>query len=113
MTTPLRSKAVGVILAIGWAVILTAVWGICTPAHAAGPLSTDFEGRVVVDGKRAAGIPVVLRHPTTGRVLVRYTNSTGRYHFTGLRPDGVYVISANGQSVQRTPVLGRTLNQDF
>lgn len=41
MTTPLRNKAVGVILVIGWAVILTAAWGICTPARAANALATS------------------------------------------------------------------------
>lgn len=113
MTTPLRNKAVGVTLAIGWAVFLTAVWGLLTPAHAANALATDYTGFVVVHGKPTAGIPVVLRHPTTGRVLVRYTNAQGRYRFSNVRPDGVYRVEALGQVHARRVFQGTTFRHDF
>lgn len=113
MTTPLRNKAVGVILVIGWAVILTAAWGICTPARAANALATDYTGFVQLDGKPAAGIPVVLRHPSTGRVITRYTNAQGRYRFGNVRPDGVYSVEALGRTHERRAFQGITFRQDF
>ena len=100
-------------LAIGWAVFLTAVWGLLTPAHAANQLATDYTGFVTADGRPAANVPVVLRHPTTGRVLVCYTNAQGRYRFSNVRPDGVYSVEALGQVHARRAFQGATFRHDF
>ncbi|HFK1824852.1 TPA: carboxypeptidase-like regulatory domain-containing protein [Stenotrophomonas maltophilia] len=93
--------------------ILTAVWGIFTPARAANALATDYTGFVQVDGKPAAGVPVALRHPSTGRILVRYTNAQGHYRFNNVGPDGVYSVEALGQVHQRRAFQGTTFRHDF
>lgn len=102
-------------------------------AKAANILATDFVGRVSVDGVSKSGQLVVLHHKETNRTLRAYTNAKGRYHFANVRPDGNYTITLmkcetlcrkdnddttysvydGNVSVERKPVLGKTLQQNF
>jgi len=98
-------------------------------ASAAYILATDFIGRVSVDGVPKSGQLVVLHHKETNRTLRAYTNKKGRYHFANVRPDGNYTVTLmkcnetckesdeskyeHSVSIERKPVLGATLQQNF
>lgn len=113
-TSELSPRRAAQFIAFCWMVVLgAALLAFAGHAKAAHQLATDYTGFVVVDGKPAAGIPVVLRHPSTGRLLVRYTNAQGRYHFNNVRPDGIYAVEALGQTHERRAFQGTTFRHDF
>lgn len=79
---------------------------LSAPAWATYPLTSDLAG-VVVDANKApvAGAKVIIRHLDTGRVVIKTTNSRGRYIAKNLRSDGRYQVTvvANGDVVAFQP----------
>lgn len=74
--------------------ILVMLFGIAaSPAMATNPLTSDITGKVV-DGNSQpiAGAIVEITQIETGRVVVKRTNSKGRYLALNLRSDGTYRV---------------------
>lgn len=91
-------------------------------ANAANPLASDIVGRVVdIHGQPVAGAQVRLTHIETNRELTVSANERGRYHFSNVRPDGTYQISAQDLEGERGFVmfsprrvlLGQVMRQNF
>lgn len=87
------------------ALILVAGGLFASPSHAL-QLTADLTGQVVdADKQPIVGALVVIENIETGRVIVKRTNSRGRYNALGLRPDGVFrlTVHANNHVVSFKP----------